>query len=128
MSSALAILTTLPSAAGTILTSSWRWWRTQLVGREFAVAILVQLQQGLRSLGDFIGGELSISIEIEGLHKRPGKRWRWTMPTTAGALVIPAAILGVIAHGEREDRSAREQIVRNLLHKISDDSDSDFWS
>jgi hypothetical protein len=46
-----------------------RQW-AQFVGRELAVMIFIELLQGLRSLGNFLGVDFSIAIEIQSHHER----------------------------------------------------------
>jgi hypothetical protein len=69
--------------------------RTQFILRDLAVAILVQLLQGFRSLGDFIGVDDAVAIEVQRLDQR---RWR-TMPAllSARAAALLATLLVAIA-------------------------------
>jgi hypothetical protein len=65
--------------------------RTVLVGRQLAVAVFVQLQQGERSIGDFNSGEDAVAIGIQRGHDGRDGRMK-VPPVRAGRRTIRGAI------------------------------------
>jgi hypothetical protein len=45
-------------------------WRPHFLGSDFAVFVLVQLQERFGGVPNFLGGERAITIRIEGFHER----------------------------------------------------------
>ncbi len=61
---------------------------TEFIGREFAIAVFVELLQGLSRLGNFGGVDDTIVI---GIQHGDDRRWKRTMELSAGAALGAAA-------------------------------------
>lgn len=110
----LHLASTLALASWASLTLSalrrWRW--PQFISGEFAIAVLIEGQQRLGRLGDFIGGKFSVSVEIEGF-----QQWIRRRPMSAGRPKVIAAVLSLIADGQRQDGRSSEEVSGDSSHK-----------
>ena len=77
-----ATFRTTPIIGATRAAITFRPRRTQLIHRQLAVAVLVELLQGGAGIGDFRLINHAIVVRVERGHQR---RWRGALPVSAGS-------------------------------------------